>query len=339
MNQTRVISVGQGSRKVLVEPGSLKATVGPGFVVAVYADGAAFAGMLNLCFDAPGTERGISGNFGRLRARLEDFVAHVFNRVPDFKKANADIVGGADILCLYSRGKRDRVSRTHAAAIEGFLRSKNIQTKRLDVGGTRGRTVLLDLRADGTSVCRVMKLGSGDSELDVRPRNGKKVPTPNWQRSARSVINVEVGKMIVDSSPAKFSAVLGSCVGVALEDCTTGVGGLSHVMIPSSNGEDVNNPSKYADLAVPALVEAVEKAGAVRQKLQAKIAGGANVLHIGNRSHVLRIGEQNIVNVKTALAAERIPVLSEDTGGSVGRKIWVDLRTFDMKVKRLPGNH
>jgi chemotaxis protein CheD len=76
-------------------------------------------------------------------------------------------------------------------------------------------------------------------------------------------------------------------------------------------------------------------AGATRGNVVAKVAGGANVLFIGRECRHLRIGQRNAEAVLGSLAALEIPVVYEDVGGFEGRKIWINLRNFDLKTKKL----
>ena len=68
---------------------------------------------------------------------------------------------------------------------------------------------------------------------------------------------------------------LGSCVGICLLDSATGVGGMSHIMLPDStqatNG--AATPMRFADTAIPMLVNEMVKMGANRSRIRAKIAG------------------------------------------------------------------
>ena len=67
---------------------------------------------------------------------------------------------------------------------------------------------------------------------------------------------------------------LGSCIGLALIDPTTGVAGMAHIVLPESQDSD-REPGKFADLAVPALIAQMQKAGAMLRRLDAVMAGGA----------------------------------------------------------------
>ena len=116
---------------------------------------------------------------------------------------------------------------------------------------------------------------------------------------------------------------LGSCVGVTLYDPTKKVAGMAHVMLPSSSlaKNDEFKNAKYADTALPELVDMVTKAGANRTKLVAKMAGGAQMFNFGGNSDTMRIGPRNVEACKDVLKKLGIRIVAEDTGGSHGRTI------------------
>ncbi len=128
---------------------------------------------------------------------------------------------------------------------------------------------------------------------------------------------------ICKGSDILVTYALGSCVGICIVDPVTKVGGLSHIMLPSStlNPQGVVNPMRFADTAVPMLVRKLEAAGALRIRMKAKIAGGAQMFSaIGNGS-LANIGDRNVEAVKRVLAQERIPIIAEDTGKNYGRTV------------------
>lgn len=114
---------------------------------------------------------------------------------------------------------------------------------------------------------------------------------------------------------------LGSCVGVALIDISAKVAGLAHVMLPTAGKPDVQNPAKYADTAIPLLIDKMLAKGAIINRIQAKIAGGAQMFTTLNTSDLIRVGPRNVEAVKEALKSFRIPLQAEDTGGNSGRTI------------------
>lgn len=126
---------------------------------------------------------------------------------------------------------------------------------------------------------------------------------------------------------------LGSCIGICMVDETTGVGGLSHIMLPDStqatNGKDM--PMRFADTAVPMLINQLTALGASRSRLKAKIAGGAVMFATANDR--FNIGERNIAAVTEALRKENIPIIAKDVGLNYGRTVFFYPETGIMEVK------
>ena len=125
---------------------------------------------------------------------------------------------------------------------------------------------------------------------------------------------------------------LGSCIGVALLDRRTGVAGLAHVVLPDSGGHTEVNRFKFADHAVPELIERVVALGGRRPLLEAVLVGGASMF--AGAGSTLEVGARNAAAVKAALAKERIRVHAEDTGGTKGRTVRVDPITGVVTVRK-----
>lgn len=126
---------------------------------------------------------------------------------------------------------------------------------------------------------------------------------------------------------------LGSCVGICLLDKDTGIGGMSHIMLPDStaSANGAETPMRFADTAVPMLVRQVTALGASRLRLKAKIAGGA--VMFATHSDKFNIGERNIKAVKEALKKEGIPIIAEDTGLNYGRTVFFYPESGIMEVR------
>lgn len=127
---------------------------------------------------------------------------------------------------------------------------------------------------------------------------------------------------------------LGSCVGIAVRDPVTGIGGLAHIMLPdSSEIRNNTNRPKFADTGIEDLVNAVVRMGAGRTRLVAKIAGGAQMFAFGNKSDMIRVGDRNVMASRKKLGELRIPVLAADTGDSYGRTVIFYPKTGDFVIK------
>ncbi|MBG9793134.1 chemotaxis protein CheD [Paenibacillus dendritiformis] len=142
---------------------------------------------------------------------------------------------------------------------------------------------------------------------------------------------VKVG--MADLNVCRIGAIrttgLGSCVGFTLYDPVAKIAGMAHIMLPSSAiaREGTVNIAKYADTAVPELLRRMEAEGARQARLQAKMAGGAQMFAFASNNEMMRIGPRNVEICKQLLDQYGIPLLAEDTGGSYGRTI--ELRCDD----------
>ena len=126
---------------------------------------------------------------------------------------------------------------------------------------------------------------------------------------------------------------LGSCVGIAIYEPITKIGGLSHIMLPDSTVfKDTKKSEKFADLAIPKMTAEIKKASG-RTKLFAKISGGASMFQLSKDTPSGNIGARNVAAVKSNLEQIGIELLGEHTGGSMGRTMIVDLETFDVTVR------
>ncbi|MBI0584380.1 MAG: chemotaxis protein CheD [Methanomassiliicoccus sp.] len=114
---------------------------------------------------------------------------------------------------------------------------------------------------------------------------------------------------------------LGSCVGIAIFDPQAQVGGLAHAMLPRyEEGRDKINASKYADSAIMIMVDELVAMGAMKGRLRAKMAGGAQMFSFIS-SDTLNIGQRNSEAARATLKGENITLLAEDVGGTKGRTV------------------
>lgn len=148
-------------------------------------------------------------------------------------------------------------------------------------------------------------------------------------------IAVGIGDFEVAQSPQILETYsLGSCVGIALYDSTTQTGGLAHIMLPDSkSGLNSTNRAKFADTAIDLMLKDLQNLGAIRNRLTAKIAGGASMFSAAVQDPALAIGSRNVEAVKLNLKAHHISLVSEDTGGNWGRTMEFLLENGTVSVK------
>ena len=126
---------------------------------------------------------------------------------------------------------------------------------------------------------------------------------------------------------------LGSCCGITLYDKTKKIGGLAHIMLPSIKGFEGQTIMKFADSAIVELVNQLTRLGASRSALVAKIAGGAHMFGGKTDNNMLKIGERNAAASLAILKLLKIPVAANDTGGTHGRTIILNLDDGGLMIR------
>lgn len=157
-------------------------------------------------------------------------------------------------------------------------------------------------------------------------------------------IKVGIADMNVAFTPDRIITVgLGSCIGIALYDRINLIGGLVHIMLPDSTQfSSINNPLKFADLAIPILLTKMESMGANRNNIKAKISGGASMFNFSDKKMIMDIGSRNNIAVRKTLEKLTIPIVSDDVGGNKGRTMIFDtssgvvlIRTVGLGTKEI----
>ncbi|MDP8208051.1 MAG: HDOD domain-containing protein [Candidatus Electryonea clarkiae] len=145
---------------------------------------------------------------------------------------------------------------------------------------------------------------------------------------------VSSGSYIVHSRRnAKLTALLGTCVGVAVYDRENGVGGLFHILLPEPTSD--SSPwgmTTYASTGMPLFLKELLDSGAKRENLKAIIAGGALVGQLSMGDLEMDIGGRTAEIVKKFLAANKIPVISSETGGYFSCKLTLDSENWDYTI-------
>lgn len=135
-------------------------------------------------------------------------------------------------------------------------------------------------------------------------------------KDGMKTITVVQGDFAVSSqSDVVMSTVLGSCVAVCMFDRKAGVGGMNHFLLAGSDAV-ASNDLKYGVNAMELLINKILQSGGDRQRLQAKLFGGASMTE-----HSAKIGKSNARFAMDFLAGEGIPCLSQSLGGTQARRV------------------
>jgi len=149
-------------------------------------------------------------------------------------------------------------------------------------------------------------------------------------------IRVKVADYAVAAAGTIATIGLGSCVAIILYDDASHVGGMAHVLLPNeAMSRDRSNPAKFPSSAVPLLLSEMGLLGAKRERVRAKIVGGASMFGNLIPAGGINIGERNIVAVRGALSEAKIPIVAEDVGSDHGRSVFLQLDNGRVEVRSL----
>ena len=139
---------------------------------------------------------------------------------------------------------------------------------------------------------------------------------------------VGIGALKIVTAPEKLRTVLGSCVGIVIFDPQVKTAGLAHSILPQGS-EEIEELGKFADQAVDNLVIRLVAMGAQKNRLRAKLVGGA-AMFAGESGG--RLGDRNVEAAQRRLQAHDISIMAEAVGGTKGRKVLVDPDTGNVEV-------
>jgi chemotaxis protein CheD len=116
-----------------------------------------------------------------------------------------------------------------------------------------------------------------------------------------------------------------------------GIGGMNHFMLPDSEREKegigpLSSAARYGSFAMELLINHLLKMGARRNRLEAKVFGGGNVLPGFTK---MNVGQRNGDFVLHFLKAEHIRVTAQDLVDTCPRKVYYFPVTGKVLVKRL----
>jgi len=148
---------------------------------------------------------------------------------------------------------------------------------------------------------------------------------------------VGVADMKISSSPEDeiITFALGSCLGITVYDPVAQIGGMVHVMLPSSSIDPVKaagNPCMFVDTGVKKLFWESYKAGAQRSRLVVLAAGGACANGL-EQDDYFQIGKRNVTVLRSLLWKNGIILKNCDFGGNLARTMSLDIGTGQVLIR------
>jgi chemotaxis protein CheD len=132
------------------------------------------------------------------------------------------------------------------------------------------------------------------------------------------------GQYFVTRSDEVVTTVLGSCISVCMRDASLRVGGMNHFMLPVDRSTGASPwiqgsgglATRYGSYAMESLINELMKLGAVRERLEVKLFGGARIL-----STMTDVGAKNIQFAREFLELEHFTIMAEDVGDTRPRHV------------------
>lgn len=130
--------------------------------------------------------------------------------------------------------------------------------------------------------------------------------------------HVMEGEYFVSEDPdLVLTTVLGSCVAACLRDPVARIGGMNHFLLPGDiERARSHDAERYGVHLMELLVNGLMSHGAQRDRLEAKLFGGAKTVFRSSD-----IGAMNARFAENFLKNEGISIVGRSLGGPVGRRV------------------
>lgn len=160
-----------------------------------------------------------------------------------------------------------------------------------------------------------------------------RIGAPRGLTLPSTVQHVTQGEWRVATSEREcFGTILGSCIATVIWDGEAQIGGMNHLLLPNSTGEDPANTGHQINL-MELLINGVVQAGASRERLKAKVFGGARMIDgLGTT------GAGNAAFVERYLEDEGIACVARSIGGTHARRLktWPAIgRVQQLRLRKL----
>ncbi len=146
---------------------------------------------------------------------------------------------------------------------------------------------------------------------------------------------VDIADLAVSGDPGDtiITYSLGSCIGLVLWDPAVHVGGMLHYMLPESQlspEKAKSNPAMFCDTGVPRLFRAMYELGAIKTRIEVRVAGGSSLL---DDNGTFNIGKRNYLALRKILWKNGVMIKAENVGGAISRTLKLDVGAGTVTIK------
>lgn len=150
-------------------------------------------------------------------------------------------------------------------------------------------------------------------------------------------IFLQPGELFVADAGYQIRTILGSCVSITLWHQETGLGGMSHFLLPTRGKKVKHNEmdGRYGDEALQMMIDDLQSRGVEPQECQAKIFGGGNMFPDMGHASGIKVGHRNGLAAREMLRKRDIQVVTESLFGIGHRQIIFDLSRGDVWARQV----
>jgi chemotaxis protein CheD len=155
------------------------------------------------------------------------------------------------------------------------------------------------------------------------------------------VVYLKPGEMHFTADPTLIVTVLGSCLSVTMFNRRSGLGGISHGLLPlcpdrKTCKKRCREIFKFVDCSIQHMVKLFERRGVKRNEIEVKCFGAADMFsQTIDTVDVDAVGSLNVHAAEATILSEGLRILKMDVGGLQGRKIHFNTETGEVFLKRL----
>lgn len=163
-------------------------------------------------------------------------------------------------------------------------------------------------------------------------RNGNGAASREGELSGgRRDVFLHAGEIYSSAAHSSVTTIVGSCIAVCACDAEAGIGGMNHFLLPH-HANAIDRSLRFGNVATEELIAAIVRLGASKNRIRARVFGGASVV-AELKGEYGTLGLRNAAVALETLQRLNVQVVEHHTGGRRGRKIHYDTRTGEALVR------
>lgn len=150
-------------------------------------------------------------------------------------------------------------------------------------------------------------------------------------------IPVGLGEIHISREPKDVLVAygLGSCLGISMYDPDKHIAGMLHALLPLHPHGTHDQSPRYVDSGIVTLLAEMIRAGANRNRIVVRMAGGANMLAEPGDGQSSNSRSRNVEAALATFDALNLTLNSQEVGGKSGRTVRLYVQDGRMTVRTM----